>query len=58
MGTQSENERERLLQWLAEHGQRIADGMFRDAGLFYDDECETEVKSQPEADGTDGHRGP
>jgi hypothetical protein len=30
-------EKDRILRWLGKHGQTIADGMFRDASLFYDD---------------------
>ncbi|MBI3335240.1 MAG: hypothetical protein HY001_01965 [Candidatus Portnoybacteria bacterium] len=33
-----DEERERTLEWPALYGQSIADAMFRDAGLFYEEE--------------------
>lgn len=35
-----EEERKRTLAWLARYGERIADAMFRDAGLFYEEELQ------------------
>lgn len=33
-------ERKQTLAWLAENGQKIADAMFRDASLFYEEDLE------------------
>ena len=35
---EKEEERERTLAWLSRYGQKIAGGMFRDAGLFSEEE--------------------